>query len=503
MPVAVSRRRTPGHAQGLQVVFPTAGTAPGLMHDCALGAGVRVRVNAANPGQWQVIWVDAWNDQARPLLKALIGPRAVQQLDSRSGSRMTSESDLDWIDFDLPGQYPDGSGSAACRWGDQPLKTRARSVATIDLRAAKPWLRVAAVDALDRWLHLPLNQALVDAERGVARGHAASSLEPGQARNEVLAEALRLARAASWALVEYLGRLAHSPHPVPESLRKVLNDLIEGYHALAAELPEPDQQLRSVVKAGRGVLDRLPSGVGANRGRTRDDVGCFQRTVPAKLLGNDAFNLIDPRQIPGRILRFSREPTVGEVRMRLTRTNGRDAVVVEAPAYEPGQGNLRGGSASQQLSVRLIDTVTGADVDGAVLTLEREAEHASPVFRAVVPLPHADLNQLRADVYDGTSEEPPASRDADPDLLSSRRTAVLLSTWRQLAAAIRLGGFQLNEITAQVRAASGDLKATADELAEDSARPASAAAAARRAMIADVGDLLVAEVDAGSGLTVR
>ena len=66
-------------------------------------------------------------------------------------------------------------------------------------------------------------------------------------------------------VVEYLGRLARNPHPVPESLRKVLNDLIEGYNALAAELPEPDEQLRSVVKTGRRVLDRLPAGVDENR----------------------------------------------------------------------------------------------------------------------------------------------------------------------------------------------------------------------------------------------
>src|ERR1700722_2424303 len=72
MPVAVSRRRTPGHGQRVQIVFPTGSTEPGLMHDCTLGAGVRVRVNAANPGQWHVIWVDPWNEHARPLLKALI-----------------------------------------------------------------------------------------------------------------------------------------------------------------------------------------------------------------------------------------------------------------------------------------------------------------------------------------------------------------------------------------------------------------------------------------------
>ena len=257
------------------------------MHDCTLGAGVRVRVNAANPGQWHVIWVDAWNDHARPLLKALIGAGAVQQTRQPTGLARGPGPDLDWIDFDWADQHPDGSGSAIAGWDDQPLEARAISLAAIDLRAAEPWLRVAAVDGLDRWLHLPLNQALVDAERGVARGYAASTLEPGRARNDVLANALRLARAASWAFVEYLGRLARSPHPVPESLRKVLNDLIEGYHALAAELPEPDQQLRSVVKAGRGCWIGFPP-VSRRVALTHsDDAGCAQQAVLTTSLVTD------------------------------------------------------------------------------------------------------------------------------------------------------------------------------------------------------------------------
>ena len=499
MPVAVSRRRIPGHGQRVQIVFPTGSAAPGLMHDCTLGAGVRVRVNAANPGQWHVIWVDAWNDHARPLLQALIGPAAVQQLDSRPDSQRGPGPDLDWIDPDWADQHLEVSGSATSGWDDQILGTGADAVAAIDLRAAEPWLRVAAVDVLDRWLHLPLNQALVDAERGVARAYAASTLEPGRARNDVLADALRLARAASWAFVEYLGRLARSPHPVPESLRKVLNDLIEGYHALAAELPEPDQQLRSVVKIGRKVLDRLPAGVDKNRSPAFRDAGCAQKAALTPALVTDVISLIDPRQIPARMMRLSMKPTVGEIRIRVTRANGRDAVVVEAPAYEPGNGNLRGGSAGEQLSVRLIDTMTGADVDGAVLTLESSAGHSSPVFRAVVPLPGVDLHRLRADVYDGTSDEPPAPSDADPDLLSIRKTAALLAAWRRLAAAVRLGEFQA-DVTAQVRVVSGDPEATADELTEGSEPVLSAGAAARRAMIAGAGDLLVAEVDAASGL---
>ena len=499
MPVAVSRRRNPGHGQRVQIVFPTGSAAPGMMHDCTLGAGIRVRVNAANPGQWHVIWVDAWDDHARPLLKALIGPRAVQQIDRRSDSHAGPEPDLDWIDSDWADQHLERSGSAAPGWDDQILGTGDGAVTAIDLRAAEPWLRVAAVDVLDRWLHLPLNQALIDAERGVARACAARTLGPGLARNEVLADALRLARAASWAFVDYLGRLSRSPHPVPESLRKVLNDLIEGYHALAAELPEPDRQLRAVVKTGRRVLDRLPAGVEENRSRASRDAGCTPEAALKPGLVTDVTSLIDPRQITARMLRLSMRSAVGEVCMRVRRTNSRDAVVVEAPAYEPGNGNLRGGSAGEQLSVRLIDTMTGTDIDGAVLTLEGGIEHSPPVFRAVVPLPDVDLHRLRADVYDGVSDEPPAQSDADPDLLSVRKTAALLATWRRLAAAVRLGEFQ-GDVTAQVRAVSGDPQATADELTEGSWPVLSAGAAARRAMTAGAGDLLVAEVDAASGL---
>jgi hypothetical protein len=116
-----------------------------------------------------------------------------------------------------------------------------------------------------------------------------------------------------------------------------------------------------------------------------------------------------------------------------------------------------------------------------------------------VPLPGVDLRRLRADVYAGTSDEPPAPSDADPDLLSIRKTAVLLAGWRRLAAEVRLGEFQA-DITAQVRAVSGDPEATAEELTEGSEPFLSAGAATRRAMTAGAGDLLVAEVDAASGL---
>ena len=76
--------------------------------------------------------VEAWNDDARPLLKALIGPGAVQQLDSRSDSQRGPGPDLDWIDSDWADQHLERSGSATSGWDDQILGTDADALAAID-----------------------------------------------------------------------------------------------------------------------------------------------------------------------------------------------------------------------------------------------------------------------------------------------------------------------------------------------------------------------------------
>ena len=108
MPIAVSRRRTPGQEQRVQIVFPGRSATPGLMHDCTLGAGVRVRVNAASPGQWHVIWVDAWN---RPRQAAAESAdrrqgRAATRQPTRLPERAGTGSRLDRLRLDgsLPGR---------------------------------------------------------------------------------------------------------------------------------------------------------------------------------------------------------------------------------------------------------------------------------------------------------------------------------------------------------------------------------------------------------------
>jgi hypothetical protein len=443
MSVAVSRRRTPGNDQRTQITIFTGIATLGLMHDCALGAGVRVRVDAADPRRWQAILVDSWDDDVRSLLKALIGAQAVRQLEGHLCHLGSSAQ--------RPGQ---GSGM------DRPDKSAAThelTSAEINLRAARPWLRVAAVEALDRWLHLPLNQALIDAELGVARGQAARTLRPGRVRDAVLGDGLRLARAASAAFVHYLGRLARSPRPVPETLRKVLNEVIEGYQELSAELPEPDRELRSVIRAGRQVLDRLPSGVDAYLARPSGRDRRAQRAVLARHPGSEAVSLLDPRQIPARVLRLSENPAIGEVRMRAIRANGREAVALEIPAYGPGGGNLRGGCVSERLLVRLIDTVTGDDVETGLLILEGGSERACPLFRGVVLRPSVPLARLRADVTDGTSGEPPANSDADPELIAVREAALALAARRHATAAERLSEFSGGDGTLSTMIGAADL----------------------------------------------
>src|SRR3712207_8536733 len=62
----------------------------------------------------------------------------------------------------------------------------------------RSWLRVAVIHALDRWLHMPLEQALVHAELGVAMMRAALDVPHDvELGKSVIDEALGWARRGS------------------------------------------------------------------------------------------------------------------------------------------------------------------------------------------------------------------------------------------------------------------------------------------------------------------
>ena len=110
------------------LTLDATGPASPLVHEAHVGAGVHVSVDLLAPQRFTGVSVEKLDDTSVPLVAALIGERALRAL----------------------------------------LGTDDSTRLTVEPSAGTPWLRVATVDALDRWLHLPLDQSLVDAERGVS-----------------------------------------------------------------------------------------------------------------------------------------------------------------------------------------------------------------------------------------------------------------------------------------------------------------------------------------------
>src|SRR5690606_24482845 len=151
-----------GSRRAVPLVPQPAGGPRTLTHDTHLGSGVHVSVDLMSPDRWHAVTVPGATAAESPLVEALVGEGAT-------------------------------SGAA-------------------------PWLRIAVVGALDRWLQAPLEQSLVDAERGVSRGCAARTLPPGQARALLVGDALRLARRASHGFAAFLRGLARRSDPVPNAV---------------------------------------------------------------------------------------------------------------------------------------------------------------------------------------------------------------------------------------------------------------------------------------------
>jgi len=167
--------------------FP--GAAGVLAHVAHVGAGVHLGVDLADPHRWRLVSSSSLDEVTNPLLQALIGRARVRPLHELLGQLTTERS-----------------GRTCGRLRVEPSD-------------AEPWTRVAVVDALDRWLQLPLDQSLVDAERGIARLRAAKSLRSGgTAAPFVIDEAFRLARDASGGVVRYMRKLGSRRRAIPAGL---------------------------------------------------------------------------------------------------------------------------------------------------------------------------------------------------------------------------------------------------------------------------------------------
>jgi hypothetical protein len=389
-------------------IVATVEEAADLFWQTGIAAGISVEVDLAHPQRWRSVSIAQW-DQVNPvLLAALIGAGATRRLARLRAELISSD------------------------------RYSREDEVSVALAPTSPWLRVAVIDALDRWLHLDLNQALVDAERAVARGRAAKTLRPGALRDRLIGEALTAARLAADGLAGKLSALADSAAPVPAELYSGLRRLANGYAALRREVVDgPEKELARVAKAWSGLKARVPI---ANRSAS-DFAGAVApylvRDEPAAGKA-DWTSLVDPRQLPARVVGIG----ATEIRMETVYENQKPAVLVTVPAFGP---TLPSATVAERLLVRLVDRRSGKVHQSALLNLVtgHEADQLgvdTPVFARVVPLHGASPENVRADVFVADSERGPVTGDADHGLLRSLRSVSVLSEWRSAAAEARLTG---------------------------------------------------------------
>lgn len=287
---------------------------------------------------------------------------------------------------------------------------------------AQPWMRAAFVEAVHRWSILPMDQSVVDAERGVSRHSVAATLPSGTMRAEVVGDALRLARQASHGLTGLLRALARHPEPVPDPLLDALRHLTEGYSTLAAEVKGPDRELAAVLDGWRQLSRRSDA---AWRPASPEE-------VPRTPFSSTRSSMIDPRQVQARVLALSTDPSVAEISVI---EGPGDVVHIRVPAF----GREVDLDVVARLTARLVDQKTGNAKGHALLTWVDGQQTGTPVFEATVPLCGLDIEDVRADVFDAHSDVPPAPNDSNEAMQDARSAVVFLAEWRRLACLAELG----------------------------------------------------------------
>ena len=371
-----------------------------LIRTTELGSGISVEIDLADPERWHSVTVQRWEQADLDLLELLIGPDAVRRLgELRSSARSSLGAEV-----------------------------------SLDVVPTGPWQRIAVIDALDWWLQLPLEQALLDAERAVAQVRAAASLRPGPLRQQLTEQALVLARGSAAGFAGYLTELADSASSLPRALFSGLSRLAAGYAILGREVVDgPDNDLDLVAAA----WSRLQAAVRVvPTFKPQDHSVSYRLSGEPSAGGAVVSSSVDPRQVRARIV----DTDVLTKEVRMMRSDEGSAIRVMVPAFGP---SLPAAVISDRLMVRLVDSRSGTAYEPVLLTLRsgRAAESLGatmPVFTELVPLRGAPLEDLRADVFEADNEAAPARSDTDSGLLRQRRAQFVLGEWRRAAAEARL-----------------------------------------------------------------
>lgn len=373
-----------------------------LIKTMQLGTGIGVEIDLADSFGWRSVTVHEWDRADRNLLDAVVGRESNRQLAKLRDSLACSD--------------------------DSHLK------ADVPAEAAQsgPWRRLAVIDALDWWLQVPLDQALLDAERAIVRARAARTLRSRSLRDHRTGQALVLARRSAGELSTYLTGLASSASSLPRALFSGLARVANGYADLARQVVDGrDEPLEAVAEAWSRLQLCVPVGIL----KLSDRPATYQMSGASLLDSTTLSSAVDPRQVRARIV--DTDPQVGEIRM--VEAPGGSAVRVLVPAFGPRVPSVL----ADRLMVRLVDRRSGAAHEAVRLKLKtgQDAERlgmTTPVFTQVVPLRGAPVADVRADVFDLDYEVSPAQPDSDGELVRQRRAQYVLGEWRRSMVEIRL-----------------------------------------------------------------
>jgi hypothetical protein len=375
-----------------------------LEHETHLGGDLYGALDLARPSEWRRLRVRDWSRTAVPLLQAVAGRKATKSL-----------------------------GVAVERWSvSGPIGNPALLV---DTSQATPWLRLAVIHSLDRWLHLPLDQALLHAELAVATLRAALSLpQDAEARDRLIGEALGWARRASDGVTRFLHDLPGRTWPLPPALHRSLQSLIDGYASLRAMVLEPDAALSAVSDAWKEILNgSRVTNKGSERSRGHPDSRDPSDTHPPSPAVR---SLIDPRHVRARVFELGNKPQSAEIVLASAEMRGQDAVQVQVPSFQ----HHIDPEIAQRLMARLTNRASGADHCFAPLVPRAASTSPNrPTFECTMPLRGSRLEDVRADVFDAVLGVPPAGNDAEHDLLRTRQGVLLLRDWRRHVAQAQLG----------------------------------------------------------------
>jgi hypothetical protein len=217
-------------------------------------------------------------------------------------------------------------------------------------------------------------------------------------------------------------------------METALETLVHCYSALADETREPDARLSAVVEAWRHL-----SGI--------DRTDCFAPglPLPARVVRSlhGSADLVDPLQVPARLLAHSPSVDVAEIDVAPVQWKGRPALRVRVAAFDgdPFPDD------TVDVRVRLVDRRSGEPRGQGLLggLVTRPAPTPGRAedryFEGVVLLPgEVAARDVRVEVDASLGGRTPGSADRD-ELIRTRRATRFLSDWRTLVADVRLWGY--------------------------------------------------------------